>query len=945
MSGVWSQLRARATAAVVSTAGSGPMSDAAALAADMAARPWDYEIPAFALKAHAFVLWLRSKDARAVEFKRKLAAVLLVAGGASFVLRMWKLHKARSAKAAALAQRARDAAAGSGAVLALSPSPDSASDEDKPSLGDRLLHIPDDNGALPVPEPDKQRKSGKGSTEVVKAAAEGKDGVKKHRVAVDALFFARLGRILRICVPGLYTTEALYIAILTVLLFARTAFSIYIAELVGSNAQSLVARRWGRMWRGIKAFAVITIPASAVNAGLKYFTDMVALRFRKRLSEHVCEVYLDGSNFYKAVNLGGDARIDNADQRVTSDIKDFSDEIASLYASLLKPLLDVVLFTWKLGSLLGWQGPAAMHSYFILSGFVKKKVMPHLGQMVARESELEGFYRAAHGRLITNSEEIAFYDGSKKEKVIITSALQLLCKHIAYHRYVKACVAVFDGLLVKYYASIAGYCTLLSPFIFAKNTGSTTAELTRDYIRNSQYLGQLSTAVAALVMVGNKLTSIAGYTSRVSELLEQVRHLNEAGNEPFEIKPEVPHVAEDVQQGSEYADTIARWRKRCDEQRELRYEIRHSQATSAAAKARNSSERGSGSQCSVGASGGTIERAEDIEFKGVDIVSPEGKLLVHDLNFTVKQGENVMVTGPNGVGKSSLFRIIGELWPLHSGVLRKPAKEEIMFIPQKPYLVLGSLRDQIIYPHEYADMQRLGVTDDDLAALLAIVDPARNITTEWQWDTVKDWFHAFSGGQKQRVAMARLFYHKPKFAILDECTSAVSDEVEGTIYSTCRALGITIFTVSHRPSLAKYHDVVLKFEGFGRWSTQQIDSRAELERAAQEKERSSASIGSSKAPAAGSKGPQANASTSSASAVAPAASSSVTPAAAAVEPEPAAPATAEEAAVSKAAEEVAADAVADGAHEEAEENGAAAAEQSQNQQHRGKKHKKHGGKH
>ena len=82
----------------------------------------------------------------------------------------------------------------------------------------------------------------------------------------------------------------------------------------------------------------------------------------------------------KACNLGGSERIDNADQHVTADIKDFSDEIAGLYASLLKPLLDVVLFTYKLKTLLGWQGPAAMHSYFVLSGFVKKKIMPNLGQ-------------------------------------------------------------------------------------------------------------------------------------------------------------------------------------------------------------------------------------------------------------------------------------------------------------------------------------------------------------------------------------------------------------------------------------------------------------------------------------------------------------------------------------------------------------------------------------
>ena len=173
---------------------------------------------------------------------------------------------------------------------------------------------------------------------------------------------------------------------------------------------------------------------------------------------------------------------------MTADIKDFSDEIAALYASLLKPLLDVVLSTWKLGSLLGWQGPAAMHAYFAFSALIKKKIMPNLGRLVAKESELEGFYRTAHNRLITNSEEVAFYLGAAREKVIINNALQLICAHVSYARYVKALVGIFDGLLVKYYASIAGYCTLLSPFIFNKNKGASTSELTKDYIRNSQYL-------------------------------------------------------------------------------------------------------------------------------------------------------------------------------------------------------------------------------------------------------------------------------------------------------------------------------------------------------------------------------------------------------------------------------------------------------------------------
>lgn len=131
--------------------------------------------------------------------------------------------------------------------------------------------------------------------------------------------------------------------------------------------------------------------------------------------------------------------------------------------------------------------------------------------MVAKESELEGYYRTAHQRLIANSEEIAFYDGGKKEKLIIEKALKAIFYHISRVRYLRALIAIFDGLLVKYWASIVGYLVLASPLLLniAGTETKTSSDLTRDYIRNTQYLTNLAQAVGKLVMVGNKLTTIA----------------------------------------------------------------------------------------------------------------------------------------------------------------------------------------------------------------------------------------------------------------------------------------------------------------------------------------------------------------------------------------------------------------------------------------------------
>jgi ATP-binding cassette subfamily D (ALD) long-chain fatty acid import protein len=88
-----------------------------------------------------------------------------------------------------------------------------------------------------------------------------------------------------------------------------------------------------------------------------------------------------------------------------------------------------------------------------------------------------------------------------------------------------------------------------------------------------------------------------------------------------------------------------------------------------------------------------------MKFEDVPILSPNGDTLVSKMSFEIKPGMNLMIVGPNGCGKSSLFRIMGQLWPTTGGVLHKPAQDKIFYIPQRPYLPQGTLRDQLIYPN------------------------------------------------------------------------------------------------------------------------------------------------------------------------------------------------------------------------------------------------------
>lgn len=220
---------------------------------------------------------------------------------------------------------------------------------------------------------------------------------------------------------------------------------------------------------------------------------------------------------------------------------------------------------------------------------------------------------------------------------------------------------------------------------------------------------------------------------------------------------------------------------------------------------------------------GTITESDSIDFKDVPIISPNGDVLIPKLTFSIKTGEHLLIVGPNGCGKSSLFRILGGLWPVYGGSVSKPSFDQIFYIPQRPYLSRGTLRQQIIYPDSVNEMRLKGITDDDLLEIVSILEIASIVDRPGGWDAEEEWRDVLSGGLQQRIAMARLFYHKPKYAILDECTSSVTLEIEKVMYETAKNLGVTLMTVSHRRSLWKYHEKILQFDGQGGYVFSDLD--------------------------------------------------------------------------------------------------------------------------
>ncbi|XP_055384994.1 ATP-binding cassette sub-family D member 3 [Condylostylus longicornis] len=594
-----------------------------------------------------------------------------------------------------------------------------------------------------------------------------------QKAQVNAEFFRQLKSLLKILVPRVWSKETALLLLIAGTLIARSVSDIWLIQIATLIESTIITMDREEFKHGLFKYMAALPMISVVTNILKWSLGELKIRFRTNLTNHFYQQYLKGFTYYKMSNL--DNRIANVDQLLTTDIDKFCESVTELYSNISKPILDIFIYVYRLTMNLGGKTPSILMAYLLFAGVLLTRLRRPTGKLTIEEQKLEGEFRYINSRLITNSEEIAFYSGNSRERLTVLTSYSKLQRHLRKFLEFRVGMGILDNIIGKYAATVVGFYAVSLPF-FTKDhplLADEKGERLKAYYTFGRMLIKLAEAIGRLVLAGREMSRLAGFTARMTELASVLNDLNSGSY-----------------------------------QRTMLGNVND--------------------QTCLGPNKGFISFQDNIiKFDKVPLVTPNGDVLVKELSFEVRSGMNVLVCGPNGCGKSSLFRILGELWPSWGGKMIKPPKGKLFYIPQRPYMTLGTLRDQIIYPHSHEEMIRRGKTDKDLLLYLEIVQLTYVQSRENGLNAIEDWIDVLSGGEKQRIAMARLFYHNPQFAILDECTSAVSVDVEGSMYQYCKETGISLFTVSHRKSLWKHHEYYLQFDGRGSYKFDKIDGTIE----------------------------------------------------------------------------------------------------------------------